>query len=445
MSDYDDRPRRRHGGTRTREPEYVETEETYIQKGSGAGNRELAIRTRDDDYDDRDYSTAVRRKSYREEYAPPRRRARSNGYQDRGYYDDDGYDDYSTRSRRHRSSRYDDDAYSDDDYDRPRRDRRKSKVGEIVEGLGLGGVAAAVLGKSGRSRSKSRGRDRRYSSSDRSRYGSRTRSKSARRKWQQAAQAAIVTGVIEAVQSRKEPGGWTGAKGQRIATAALSAAGIDGFLDKDPDKKHKRHIVESVVGGLAATRIANGARESSQHGRGRSQSRSRSRSRSQSQSMMGRLRSRSRSVFGRGRSSSRGGGGGGGNGLKEVAALGGVAAVGKAIYDRVRSKSRGATRRDRSVSSDDSYVPSRNQRYRRDEPRGDENEDRGRSAEANSGGGANRARDGSNSSISTTDLENRHKKTRGSGAPQYGNANPYQAYPPGNLPPPPVGAPARYH
>jgi hypothetical protein len=34
---------------------------------------------------------------------------------------------------------------------------------------------------------------------------------------------------------------------------------------------------------------------------------------------------------------------------------------------------------------------------------------------------------------------------QGSGAPQYGNANPYQAYPPGNLPPPPVGAPSRYH
>jgi hypothetical protein len=62
----------------------------------------------------------------------------------------------------------------------------------------------------------------------------------------------------------------------------------------------------------------------------------------------GRDRSVSESPPRGGRSRSRG------SGLKDVAALGGIAAAGKAIYDRVRSKSRGRDRRSPSVFSEDS-------------------------------------------------------------------------------------------
>jgi hypothetical protein len=403
--DYDDRPRRRRG-TRTREPEYIQTEETYIAKGPGY-RQDLVLRQRDDDHDDY--------RSRASDY-PASRRARSHGHRDRDRdsrdgYDDDAYSDYS-RSRR-RSSRYDDanSYYSEDD----RRSRRKSKVGEALEGVGLGGIVAAVTGNA-----RSRSRRRRGSDLDRrsERSNSRSHSRDNRKKWQQAAKAAAAAGIIEAVRSRKDP-----ARIQRVATAALSAAGIDGFLDRDPESKSKRHIIESVVGGLGVNRLANGPRDKS-GSRGRSRSRSGSRAGSRAPSVMERLRSRSRSVFGRGRSQSRGpatGGGGAGRTLKELAAVGGVAAVGKAIYDRVRSKSRGRLQRDRSVSSDDSYVPPRRQRYnpRRDNDRSvddrDDDDDgpRGRSAERDAGGEGQRGNERSrSSSISTTDLENRRRKTR---------------------------------
>ena len=242
------------------------------------------------------------------------------------------------------------------------------------------------------------------------------RKKQKRRAKQQAAKAAVITGVIEAVRSRKEPGAWTGAKGQRVATAALGAAGIDRLIDRDPEKHSKRHIVESVVGGLAASRVANGARSQSRSGRGRSRSRSasqgtgiRARSRSILRSLSrGRGRSRSRGSFDeyspeRPRSKSRG--------LKELVAAGGIAAAGKAIYDRVRSKSRGRAR-SASVSSQDSYVPARRQRYGADRGPPSSDMDRGRPDGA-AGGELQRRRDSSSSSASTTDMENQRKRMRG--------------------------------
>ena len=87
-------------------------------------------------------------------------------------------------------------------------------------------------------------------------------------------------------------------------------------MNKDPDKKGKRHALEAVIGGLASNRIINGPRD-------RSRSRSRARSRGRD---------------------------GDGNGLKKLAAGGLAAAAGKALLDRTRSKSRG--RRSYSSSSD---------------------------------------------------------------------------------------------
>jgi hypothetical protein len=426
MSEYDYDSRRGSDRTRHREPEYV-SETTYIQRGSGRPSTDLVYRGREDSIEDipRDFppSAEYRRTRIRDDYPPRRAAARGSRFDD----DDDYYSDYGApagagyaRTRGgppRRRSDYDDDYYSDD-YGRPRPERRKSKVESTLEDLGLGGAVGAILGKA-RSKSRSRrGRDSEYGDYD-NRSGPRSRSGENRKKWQQAAKAAVITGVIEAVRSRKEPGGWTGPKGQRVATAALGAAGVDGLVDRDPSRHSKRHIIESVVGGLAATRIANGPR---------SRSGSRGRSRSRSRSAGGGLRERSRSLFrslsrGRGRSrsasydsyspdrkprsKSRG--------LKELVAAGGIAAAGKAIYDRVRSKSRGRAR-SASVGSEDSYVPARRQRYGADRgpPNSDMVQPRGRFDDQGVGGGElQKRRDSSSDSQSTTDMETRRKKMRG--------------------------------
>ncbi|KAK8251531.1 hypothetical protein IWZ00DRAFT_241051 [Phyllosticta capitalensis] len=392
MSEYRfDEGLRRARTTRTREPEYVE--ETYVQRGNAPAQRELVYRgPRDDSIEDipRDFpppGAEYRRTKVRENYGPPARRARSVGRRD--YYDDE-YDDYypAPRGRPHS---YREDAYYSDEYDRPpKRERRKSKVEGFLEDAGLGGIVGTVLGKSrSKSRDRSRGREDRYGHYDR--YDDRSRSRGrhgkSERKWQQAAQAALVAGAVEAFRSRKDPGPWTGEKGTRIATAALGAAGIDGLVDRDPNRKSKRHTAEAVIGGLVANRLANGPRD-------RSGSRGRSRSRSMS---------RARSLFGRSQSRGRSVGGEGGGAIKNLAGAGAIAAAGKAIYDRVRSKSRGR-RRSGSSSSEDSYVPSRGRRYGRSRDGGPADY---------SGPAPGNMRSSSMSSESTTDMEYQRKKMRG--------------------------------
>jgi hypothetical protein len=420
--DYDDRPRRRRS-TRTREPEYVEDTETYVSRANT--NRDVVLRRRDDDDD----VVSHRRSSYRDDYGPPRRARSHVATRDRdSFYEDDRYTEYDRRSGR-RSSRYgdDDSYYHSDDYDRPR-ERRKSKIGDALQDIGLGGVVAAVTGK-GRSRSRRR-RDsdpyRRDSYDDG--YSVRSRSRDNRKKLQQAATSAALAGLGAAFQARNAPGGWKGEKGRAVATAALTAAAVDAFLDRDPEHKSKRHIMESAIGGLVTSQLATGRDKSRGRDTSRSPSEGPSRSRGRSRSVIDTIRSRSKSIL-RGRSSSRPAGGTtGGSTLKDVAALGGVAAGVKAIYDRVRSKSRGRLGggRDRSPSSDDSYVPSRRQRYNR-RSRGDTDREhdgglqlsRGLQAESGpvSTRGETRDREhsvaGSKSSISTTDLEKRRRKTRG--------------------------------
>jgi hypothetical protein len=422
---YDDRDRpRRHRSTRTREPEYVDDNEAYVSRTNTT--RDLVVRGRDDD------GLSVRR-SYRDDYDPPRRARSHVPPRDRdSFYEDDRYTEYDRRSAR-RGSRYEDDEsyYHSDDYDRPR-ERRKSKIGEALDGLGLGTVVAAVTGK-GRSRSRRRrDSDPSHRDSYDDGYSVRSRSRDNRKKLQQAATSAAIAGLGAAFQARNSPGGWKGDKGKAVATAALTAAAVDAFLDRDPEHKSKRHIMESALGGLVTSQLATQRDKSRGRDGSRSRSRGPSRSRGRSRSVMDTIRSRSKSIL-RGRSSSRPAGSTtGGSTLKDVAALGGVAAVGKAIYDRVRSKSRGRLGggrdrdRDRSVSSDDSYVLSRRQRYNR-RSRGDtDREDNGalqvsRGRQAESGPvttrGETRDREhssaSSNSSVATTDLEKRRRKTRG--------------------------------
>ncbi|KAK4892580.1 hypothetical protein LTR28_002309, partial [Elasticomyces elasticus] len=282
MSYYDDDGPRRYRSQRVRprerdEPEFVQ-ETTYIERGKGPPPRDLVYRPREDSVEDipRDFpppnDAQYRRARDYDDYDRAPRRAKSVGR--REYYDEDDYDDYAApaaagaagyaagrrrdkdRERRHRRDDRDDD--SEDSRSTRRghdRSRRKSGVGEVLEGLGLGGVIGALTGRPpSRSKSQDRrrgsSRRRRYSSPEDSRSRSRSRGGSSKneRKWAQAAQAALVAGAVEAFRTRNEPGSWTGEKGRRIATAALGAGGIDGLVDRDPDKKSKRHLVEAVAG-----------------------------------------------------------------------------------------------------------------------------------------------------------------------------------------------------
>ncbi|KAK7209464.1 hypothetical protein V2G26_016642 [Clonostachys chloroleuca] len=78
----------------------------------------------------------------------------------------------------------------------------------------------------------------------------------------QAAKAALDAAAIEAIRVRHHPGPWAGTKGARVATAAVGAAIIDrGINSRDPEERSTRHMIQSAIGGLAATRLLNGARK----------------------------------------------------------------------------------------------------------------------------------------------------------------------------------------
>ncbi|KAI6848763.1 hypothetical protein KC332_g2583 [Hortaea werneckii] len=479
-----DEPRRYHSSrTRPRdrdEPDYVR-EDVYIERGKGPGPRDLVFRGRDDSVEDipRDFppprAQDYRRSRDYDDYTSRGSRSaagRRGGRYDDDYYDDDRYTDYAApvaggaaagyaagrRKDRSRSRRRRDDYsdYSDSPPPRSeRKERRKSGFEEAIAGLGLGGLAGGLMGKKDHSRSGSRGgrsarsrshgpRSRRHSSSSRS--SSRPRGpggkKQTERKWAQAAQAALVAGAVEAFRARNEPGPWSGDKGKRIATAALGAGGIDGLIDRNPNKKSKRHLAEAVIGGVAASRLANGPISKSRS-RGRDRAASpdagpRSRSRSIIDRFRGRSRSRARSEAGSDKSGKSGNFGA----VKGLAAGGALAAAGKAIYDRVRSKSRNRRSPSRS-SSADSYVPSRNRRrdMRRSPPSDMDGRSirpnpaaatgpdpgRGRALDTNgagplaagaAGGGAGalvgaKGRAPSTDSSSTTDMENKRKHMKG--------------------------------
>jgi len=240
--------------------------------------------------------------------------------------------------------------YSSEDEKEPKKSRRKSIVEGALGLAGLGGAAAAAKGHGDRSRrgSPDSGHSRRSKSRGRSRSGGRSEGAA---KFQQAAKAALLAGATEAFRVRKEPGGWGGAKGKRILTAAIGAGGIDAAADRNPDVHSKRHILEAVVGGLAGNRLINGSRKEVER-----EERSRSRSRARS-------RSRSRAPDGSG-------GLGSGAGLAALATAGIGALAGKKFLDDRREKSRERSRersrsRSRRRGSPDSY-DSRSPSPRRD-------------------------------------------------------------------------------
>lgn len=220
--------------------------------------------------------------------------------------------------------------------------KKKSRRKSIVEGalglVGAGAAAKALGGGGGGDRDRDRDRDHRDRRSDK--YDSRSRSRTRKgenvgaAKLQQAAKAALLAGAVEAFRVRKEPGGWGGAKAQRIITAAIGSGAVDAVADNNPDKHSKRHILESVIGGLAANRAVNGSRKDiEEDGRGSSRG--------------GRSRSRSRS---------RGGAGAGG-GLAALATAAAAGLAGKKLLDN-RSRSRSRRRRSPSEDSYNSRSPS---------------------------------------------------------------------------------------
>ncbi|KAI1396183.1 hypothetical protein F4819DRAFT_145702 [Hypoxylon fuscum] len=71
----------------------------------------------------------------------------------------------------------------------------------------------------------------------------------------QAAEAAIAAGAVEAWRSRNDRDRTT-----RVATAAIGAAATDALLGRDSRRTTKRHLIESVVAGLAENRVVNGSR-----------------------------------------------------------------------------------------------------------------------------------------------------------------------------------------
>ncbi|KAH3007818.1 hypothetical protein KXV73_008297, partial [Aspergillus fumigatus] len=251
-----------------------------------------------------------------------------------GYYEDS---DYSYRPRHERRSRHEGDRHDRRKYSRspsssrsPHSRRRKSFSEQALGAFGLGAAASSAS----RHRDYSRGRSYGHHGRSHSYSPSRSRSRDCHRRDKseqriaQAARAALTAAAVEAFRVRKEPGEWTGEKGKRILTAAITAAGTDGLVDRNPNKHSKRHIIESTLAGLAANHFVNGPR-----------SKSRSKSR------------------GRGSDSK----------LKNLAATGALAAVGKEAYERFKSRSR-SRHRGRS-SSRDSYDESDSPRRHRSRKR----------------------------------------------------------------------------
>ncbi|KIN01897.1 hypothetical protein OIDMADRAFT_28030 [Oidiodendron maius Zn] len=211
--------------------------------------------------------------------------------------------------------------YTSSEEEKPK-SRRKSLVEGALGLAGLGGAAAAAKG-----------------SGDKNKKDGEHKGAA---KFQQAAKAALLAGATEAFRVRKEPGGWGGAKGKRILTAAIGAGGIDAAADRNPDVHSKRHILEAVVGGLAGNRLINGSRHDVEAADKRSRSRARSRARSQSRGGEG------------------GGGLGSGAGLAALATAGLGALAGKKFLDDKREKSREREEKSRERS------PSRSRRKRSD-------------------------------------------------------------------------------
>lgn len=64
---------------------------------------------------------------------------------------------------------------------------------------------------------------------------------------QAGARTAFTAGAQAAMKNRNDPSPWFGAKGAKVATAALGAAIVDGFMgQKHPDSTRTKLMREGV-------------------------------------------------------------------------------------------------------------------------------------------------------------------------------------------------------
>ncbi|KAL2020303.1 hypothetical protein VTK56DRAFT_8531 [Thermocarpiscus australiensis] len=85
-----------------------------------------------------------------------------------------------------------------------------------------------------------------------------------RSRWERGIEAAVDAAAVEAFRLRREPGPWTGPKGQRVATAAVSAGVIGAATEKRRDEHGtggRLGALGSAVGGLVINRLVNGPRK----------------------------------------------------------------------------------------------------------------------------------------------------------------------------------------
>ncbi|KAI0849160.1 hypothetical protein F5Y00DRAFT_74554 [Daldinia vernicosa] len=149
-------------------------------------------------------------------------------------------DDPPRRHRRHRSPSVSDE--SDYERDRGRRHRRSR--------------ASSYTQSPSPSPPRHRGRKSKSVSSDV--RSSKVPKEVVAERWQMAARAALEAGGLTAFRLRNDPGSWTGDKGAKIATAALGAAAIDAFIDKDPRQAKSKGVkgfAESTISSLIASKV----------------------------------------------------------------------------------------------------------------------------------------------------------------------------------------------
>lgn len=177
------------------------------------------------------------------------------------------------QSRNSRHGRHDEyvDSYADDHHHRDHKHRSRAKSFDYDEETRRRGALEVRPRDHHSDRGRTHSVDRRHhhSSRDRGHKSSRNAHHNKQideelksdRKMEHAVKAAFEAAAVESYRLRKEPGEWIGPRGARVATAAVSAAIVDGFRNKNPDTHGKRNVTESAIGGLLANRLVNGPRD----------------------------------------------------------------------------------------------------------------------------------------------------------------------------------------
>ncbi|KAI1372741.1 hypothetical protein F4677DRAFT_240562 [Hypoxylon crocopeplum] len=212
----------------------------YAATQAGSGKDRGRSRSRDRPHRSSHYDSEPKRHHHRHHSPtpspspPPRRRTRAYS------------DDAARRHRRHRSPSLSDE--SDYERDRGRRHRHSR--------------ASSYTKSPSPSPRRHRGRQAKSASSS---FRSSTRGGSSKLpdkatadRWQMAARAALEAGGLTAFRLRKDPGSWTGEKGAKVATAALGAAAIDAFIDKDPRQAKSsgmKGFAENTISSLIASKL----------------------------------------------------------------------------------------------------------------------------------------------------------------------------------------------